>query len=80
MREIVREGSISILRFDRGEEILTGLASFARESRIHAGTFQGLGAALKEIIVSGTCEVRFEGLSGKLERRLDLATGLNLMA
>ena len=117
--------------------MLTGLIAFARQSNIHAGTFSGIGAALKvtlsyynfekkeylntelqeleivsltgnigickgeyavhahgvfsgkdcvakaghvkEIVVSGTCEVRFEVLSGKIERRPDSATGLNLM-
>ncbi|MBI2889012.1 MAG: DNA-binding protein [Candidatus Liptonbacteria bacterium] len=138
MKEILREGSVSILRFDKGEELLTGIISFARDSHIRAGTFQGLGAALrvtlayydfearqyletimreveiasltgnigickgeyavhvhgvfsgkdcaakaghvKEIVVSGTCEVRLEAFSGKLERMPDAETGLNLLA
>lgn len=137
MKQILRDGKIYIMRFDKGEELLTGLIAFARQSNIHAGTFSGIGAALRvtlsyydlekkeylntelreveiasltgnigilkgeyavhahgvfsekdlvgkaghvrELVVSGTCEVRFETMAGKIEREQDSETGLNLM-
>ncbi|MBI2623486.1 MAG: DNA-binding protein [Candidatus Liptonbacteria bacterium] len=137
MRQILKDGAVYILRFDKGEEVLTGLIAFARQMDIHAGTFSGIGAAsrvalsyydfekkeylstelreveiasltgnigilkgeiaihahgvfsgrdmaakaghVKEIVVSGTCEMRFEALAGKLERAHDATTGLNLI-
>ncbi|MBM3257163.1 MAG: DNA-binding protein [Candidatus Liptonbacteria bacterium] len=137
MRQITQDKNIFILRFDRGEEILTGLVSFARNLNIRAGTFEGLGAAekvtlsfydfekkmyfdkefreveiasltgnvgilkgeiavhahgvfsgkdllghaghIKELVVSGTGEIRFEVVEGVLERTPDPETGLNLL-
>lgn len=138
MQELLKDGGTYFLRFDRGDEVLSGVISFAEARSVEAGTFSGIGAAsrvvisyydleikqysdimleeveiasltgnigilngkrvvhahgvfsgrdcaaraghVKEIVVSGTCEVRLETLLGKLERKPDPETGLNLMA
>jgi predicted DNA-binding protein with PD1-like motif len=137
MKLILQDGAVSIIRFDRGEEVLTELIGFVRQSKVYAGTFSAIGAAarvvisyydlaakkyfdmaldeveiasldgniailggkpivhahgvfsgrdciakaghVKEITVSGICEVRLEVLSEKLERMPDAGTGLNLL-
>ncbi len=137
MKQLLKDGGVYILRFDRDDEVLSGITSFAEARNVEAGTFLGIGAAsrvvisyydletkqyldvaleeveiasltgnigtlngkrvvhahgvfsgrdcvaksghVKEVVVSGTCEARFEALSGKLQRMHDAETGLNLL-
>jgi len=44
MKAILQEESKFILRFDRGEEVLTEIAKFMEEKKISACSFTGLGA------------------------------------
>ena len=44
MKIIYEDELKAILRFDRGEELMSGLINFAKSSDLPAGTFTGLGA------------------------------------
>jgi len=50
MRVIVKETGRYLLRFDRGEEIVSGLAVFAAQERIPGASFTAIGAAEKVVI------------------------------
>lgn len=45
MKVILREKNKYLIRFDKGEELITGLIDFCRAKKIKAGFFIGLGAA-----------------------------------
>lgn len=47
MKIIFEENKKYILRFDRGEEVLTKLTNFCEEKDIKAGFFNGIGATQK---------------------------------
>ena len=44
MKTILHEGNQYILRFDRGEEVISALKHFCQQEKIDAGFFHGLGA------------------------------------
>lgn len=44
MKIVYNDDSKSILRFDRGEEVVSGLISYTLSVNLPAGTFTGLGA------------------------------------
>ncbi len=44
MRTLLHEGNQYVLRFDRGEEVVTALKQFCHQEQIDAGFFHGLGA------------------------------------
>ena len=50
MKLILQDGAVSIIRFDRGEEVLTELIGFVRQSKVYAGTFSAIGAAARVVI------------------------------
>lgn len=50
MRVIAKEPGKYLLRFDRGEELVSGLAEFVKEERIGAASLSAIGAA-NEIVV-----------------------------
>ena len=45
MQTILRDERVRILRFDRGEELITSLQSFCEKEEITAGTLSAIGAA-----------------------------------
>lgn len=51
MKRIQHQTNIFLLRFDKGEEVITGLQEYCRENTIRAGNFQALGAA-GEVVLS----------------------------
>lgn len=51
MKMILKDDRRYVLRFDRGEEVITSLQKFAQEENIKAATFSAIGAA-SEIIIS----------------------------
>lgn len=50
MKIIARETGRYILRFDRGEELVSCLAVFAAQEKIHGASFAAIGAAEKVVI------------------------------
>ena len=50
MEVIIREQGRYLLRFDRGEEVIAGLAVFAAQERIPGASFTAIGAAEKVVI------------------------------
>lgn len=56
-----------------GEVVVHAHGVFSR------GDFTTLGGHIKKLVVSATCEVTLQILSGKLERREDVITGLNVL-
>lgn len=50
MKIIVKEPGKYLLRFDRGEELISGLAVFAAQEKISGASFAALGAVEKVII------------------------------
>jgi predicted DNA-binding protein with PD1-like motif len=138
MNLIIQKGNKFILRFDRGEELISGLAAFCQKKEIRAAFLSAIGAAqelelsfydlekkkysdknfhaplevcgltgniaqmagkiiihahgcfsdakmrtigghIKKLVVAGTCEVLIQKFKGKIERRSNEETGLNLM-
>ncbi len=47
MKIILNSGPAFLLRFDKGEEVLAGLADFAQKNNITAAVFSGIGACSK---------------------------------
>lgn len=50
MQVIAKEPGKYLLRFDRGEELIAGLAAFAAQERIPGAAFTALGAAEKVVL------------------------------
>lgn len=50
MKVIAKEPGKYLLRFDRGEELVAGLAAFAAQERTPGASFSALGAAEKVVI------------------------------
>lgn len=50
MKMIAKEPGKYLLRFDRGEELIAGLATFAAQERTPGASFNALGAAEKIVI------------------------------
>jgi len=76
-------------RFEQNMEVvnLTGNISYHEgKPLVHAhGSFSGpdlkvIGGHVKNLKISATCEVDFRPLKGRIERKHDETTGLNLMA
>lgn len=44
MKVILKDGRRHVLRFDKGEEVISGLLNFATENNIKAAYFSGIGA------------------------------------
>ncbi len=44
MKVIIEDGSNFVLRFDKGDDVISGLANFMKEQAIFTSSFQGLGA------------------------------------
>ncbi|MFH1451037.1 MAG: PPC domain-containing DNA-binding protein [bacterium] len=51
MKIIKKENNVYMLRFDRGEELINGLAEFCESEQIRAGFFTAIGAA-REVSLS----------------------------
>ncbi len=45
MKIIVQDNNNYVLRFDKGEEVVAGLAKFMQENSVFACSFSGIGAA-----------------------------------
>lgn len=50
MQHILSDGARSVLRFDEGEEVITGIIKFCNESQIKAGSFIAVGACQQVIL------------------------------
>lgn len=50
MKTIMTDGPHQILRFDRGEELLTGLQAYCSAQNIHAAAFTALGASQRMML------------------------------
>lgn len=65
--------------------ILGNIATMEKEIIVHAhGSFSDrnmkmIAGHIKKMVVSATCEIVFTRFNGKLERRFDKKTGLNLL-
>ncbi|MBI4253329.1 DNA-binding protein [Candidatus Uhrbacteria bacterium] len=50
MKRILSDGERSVLRFDEGEEVITGVIKFCNEAQIKAGSFIAVGACQQVIL------------------------------